>query len=332
MALSDSAKSTVGPAIGSTNPAVGYGLALLAAVAWATGGLAAKWLFTTPGAQTAEWVFQPLGLQVDPVLLSAARAMVAFLMLFSYVAVRRPRALKVHVRDLPFLAVFGVLGLALVHFSYFKTISLTSVAMAILLEYLAPIIVLVVSVIFLHEHFTWALPGAVLLSVSGCALVVGMLGSQALNVPPEGLAWGLASAVLFAGYTLMGKYASPRFSSWTLLTYGLGFASLFWAIYLGGLRPVIHLLSDPRGLAAVSFVALISTVIPFGAFLKALRYIEATKASITATIEPVIAGLVAWVLFAEKLTVLQLAGGVLVIGAIVLSQRQPRGGAMPPAN
>lgn len=310
--------------------AIGYGLAALAAAAWATGGLAAKWLFTARGPQTAGWPFQPLGLQVDPVLLSAARAMVAFLMLLAYVATRRRGALRVRLRDLPFLSAFGVLGLALVHFTYFKTISLTSVATAILLEYLAPIIVLAVSVAFLGERFTWSLPGAVLCSVSGCALVVGVLGGRAFHVPAQGLAWGLASAVFFAGYTLMGKYASPRFSSWTLLTYGLGFASLFWALYLRGIGPVARLLSDPKGLAAVGFVALVSTVIPFGAFLKALRYIDATKASITATLEPVLAGLAAWLLFAETLAPLQLLGGLLVILGIVLSQRTPRATAVPP--
>jgi drug/metabolite transporter (DMT)-like permease len=73
----------------------------------------------------------------------------------------------VRARDLPFLAVFGIFGLALVHFADFKTISLTGVATAILLEYLAPVVVLIFSVSLLREKLTWALPAAVLLSVSG---------------------------------------------------------------------------------------------------------------------------------------------------------------------
>ncbi|MBN2404348.1 MAG: EamA family transporter [Coriobacteriia bacterium] len=324
-------RKLVGPATGPHHARTGYALAVLAATAWATGGLSAKWLFSPVDATTAGWPFPPLGLEIDPLLLSAARAMLSFVMLLVYLLIRRRGALKIGVRDVPFLALFGVAGLALVHFSYFMTISLTGVATAILLEYLAPIIVLVFSVSFLKERLTWTLPGAVVLSIAGCALMVGVLGESGVAVPAEGLAWGLASAVFFAGYTLMGKYASTRYSSWTLLTYGLGFAALFWVIYLGGPGDVIVLLSDPKGLGAVSFVALVSTIIPFGAFLKALQYIEATKASVTSTLEPVVAGIVAWWILGEVLTPLQLLGGALVIGAIMLAQAPVRQrGVLPP--
>jgi len=171
----------------------------------------------------------------------------------------------------------------------------------------------------------------VLLSVSGCALMVGVVGGMGPVVSAQGLAWGLASAFFFAGYTLMGKYAATRYSSWTLLTYGLGAAALFWIIYLGGVGDIVRLLSDPKGLVAVTFIALVSTIIPFGAFLKALQYIEATKASVTSTLEPVIAAVVAWIVLGEALTGTQLLGGVLVICAILLAQKPVRQrGVIPP--
>jgi drug/metabolite transporter (DMT)-like permease len=288
-------------------------------------------MFTPPSAATQGWPFPPLGIDVDPVLLSAARATLAFMMLAGYLAVSRRRTLRISARDLPFLAFFGVFGLALVHATYFMAISLTNVATAILLEYLAPVIVLVVSVAFMRERLTLALPISVALSVAGCALMVGAF-SGSLVVSPAGLAWGLASAVAFAGYTLMGRWASTRYSSWTLLAYGLGFATLFWFAYLGGPGPVLRLLADWRALAAVSFVAFVSTVVPFGAFLKALRHIEATKASVTATLEPVIAGIAAWWAFSEKLAAAQLLGGALVIVGVVLSQLPGRNASeVPPA-
>ena len=308
----------------------GYALVVLAALCWAGGGLMAKWLFTEAGPATVGWLVAPLGLDVDPVLLSAARAAVSFAIVLVYLVWRRRELLVVRSRDLPFLAIFGVFGLALVHFAYFKTISLTGVATAILLEYLAPVVVLVVSVVVLGERLTWALPAAVAMSVTGCALMVGALGGGRLLVSGEGLAWGLASAVLFAGYALMGRYAARRFAPWTLLAYGLGAATVFWLVFMGGPGPVLGLLADARGFAAVAVLAVVSTVIPFGAFLKALHLIEATQASVTSTLEPVLAGLAAWFLFAEQLSVSQLAGGVLVIGAVVLSQvRSPVPPEMP---
>ncbi len=306
----------------------GYLLVLLAATCWASGGLMAKWLFTTPSVATASWPIPPLGITVEPTVLSGARALSAYLLLALWLVFRRREAFKITRSDLPFLAVFGVVGLAGVHFSYFMTISLTNVATAILLEYLAPIIVLVVSVLFLGHRFTWALPAGVALSVLGCAFVVGAIGGEGLVVSPAGVAWGLASAVFFAIYSLMGSVAAGRFTPYTVLVYGLGFASVFWLLLLGP-NAIFSIFSDGRTAAAVLFIAVVSTVVPFSAFLAALRYIPPTNATVTSTIEPLLAGIGAYLLFGEALTMSQLMGGVLVILAILVVQLPER--SMTPA-
>jgi len=310
--------------VASGRRAEGYALVLLAATCWAGGGLIAKWLFTAPGPLSADWPFPPLGIEVDPLALSASRAVVSAAIAFAYLLLRRRSALVIGGRDVPFLAAFGVFGLALVHFAYFKTISLAGVATAILLEYLAPVVVLVFSVAFLHERLTWSLPSAVALSVAGCALMVGVFGEQGVTIPREGLYWGLASAVFFAGYSLMGRYAASRFGPWTLLAYGLAAASVFWLVVLGGPARIVALLTDWRAFAAVLVLSVVSTLVPFGAFLKALHMIEATQASVTSTVEPVIAGVTAWFVFGEHLSALQLVGGALVVIAVVLSQVRTR--------
>jgi drug/metabolite transporter (DMT)-like permease len=267
-------------------------------------------------------LFVTTGAEVDPATLSGARAVLAALMLFAYLGAFRRRDLKIAARDLPFLAAFGVFGLAAVHFTYFATIRLTNVPTAILLEYLAPILVLGVSVALLGERLTWALPVGVALSVTGCALMVGAIGGDGLSISPAGLGWGLTSAVFFALYTVLGKYATSRFSPWTLLTYGLGFAALFWLVWLRGPAPIIAVLSEPTRFGAVTAMSLVSTIVPFGAFLTALHYIDATKASITATLEPVLAGVGTYLIPAlyAPLTVVQLAGGALVLSAVVVAQ------------
>ena len=289
----------------------GYLLAALAAACWATGGLMAKWLFLGTG------------YHVRPTELSGARAVIAFVMVLVYLVSFKRGDLRIAPRrDLPFLAAFGVFGLAMVHLTYFMAIERTNVPTAILLEYLAPILVLIVSVLFLGERFTWALPAGVSLSVAGCALVVGAIGGGGLKVSPSGIAWGLASAVFFAGYTVMGKYASRRFSPWTLLFYGLGAAAVFWLLVLGGPASMLRLLSDPTRLAIVTTMSFVSTVVPFSAFLHALKYIDATKASITATLEPVLAGVATLFIPAmyQSLSPLQLLGAALVLGAVVVVQ------------
>jgi drug/metabolite transporter (DMT)-like permease len=294
----------------TVHPSRGYLLAVLAAAGWAAGGLTAKWLFVTTGAE------------VDPATLSGARAVLSTIMLVGYLGLFRRRDLKVSVRQLPFLAMFGVLGLAAVHFTYFATIQLTSVPTAILLEYLAPILVLAVSVIALGERLTWALPVGVALSITGCALMVGAIGGGGLTISGAGLAWGLASAVFFALYTVLGKYAAPRYSPWTLLTYGLGAAAVFWLIWLGGPAPIVTLLADPTRFGAVAVMALVSTIVPFGAYLIALHHIDATKASITATLEPVLAGIGTYLIpvLYQPLSALQFLGGGFVLAAVVVAQ------------
>jgi drug/metabolite transporter (DMT)-like permease len=131
--------------------------------------------------------------------------------------------------------------------------------------------------------------------------------------------WGLASALFFAVYSLMGSVAVGRFSPYTTLLYGLGFAAAFWLIWLGP-RSVLSAFSDIDSAAAVLFVAVVGTVIPFSAFLSALHYIPPTNATVTSTIEPVLAGLGAYVLFGEALSPGQLVGGILVLAAIAVVQ------------
>lgn len=297
----------------------GYALALLAATCWATGGLTAKWLFTQPSATTASWPVPPLGIQIEPTVLAAGRACSAFVLLFVALAVGRRRDLAIERRDVPFFAVFGVVGLAMVHFTYFKTISLTGVATAILLEYLAPVLVLAVGVAFFGHRFTWALPVGVALSIAGCALVVGAVGGEGLVVSPEGIAWGLASAAFFATYSLMGTHAARHYSPYTTLVWGLGFASLFWLVVLGP-GAVLSTFADPKSAAAVLFMAVVSTIVPFAAFLTALAHIAPTNATVTSTVEPFLAAIGAFLLFGEAISAIQMMGGALVILAIVVVQ------------
>lgn len=301
----------------------GYGLALLAAACWATGGLTAKWLFTAAGPSTRDWPLPPLGISIDPMELSAGRALAAFGILAVYLAVRQAPLLRVRVGDLPFLAVFGVVGLAGVHFTYFKTISLTNVATAILLEYLAPVVVFGVGVLVLGHRFTWTLPAGVALSIAGCALVVGAIGGTGLLVSPGGVAWGLTSALFFAAYSLMGSVAVARFSPFTALVYGLGFASAFWLVALGPAR-VLGVFSEPDVAVSVLVMAVLSTIVPFGAFLAALRLIPPTNATVTSTVEPALAGIGAFALFGEALSVTQVVGGAMVLAAIAIVQLPER--------
>ena len=100
-------------------PVLGYGLALLAAACWGAGGLTAKWLFTSASPATAAWPVPPLGIAIQPTVLAGGRALSAFVILAVVLVLFRRQDLAIGLRDVPFLGVFGVAGLAMVHFTYF---------------------------------------------------------------------------------------------------------------------------------------------------------------------------------------------------------------------
>lgn len=299
----------------------GYLYAIGAACGWSTGGLISHILMTKPSAQTQSWLIKPFGVVIEPTTLSGARAVSAtlilglFLLLFS----RQTFKLNAPKKDLLFLIPFGALAMAGMHFSYFKAITMSNVTTAILLEYLAPIFTLIYGVFVLRHKVSWHMPLGVALSILGCAIVVGAFNPGGLIISSQGILWGLIAAFFFALYSTMGGRGSMRFSPFTLLFYGLLFAAVMWSIVLGP-ATILHAFSDVKSAIAIIVIACISTIIPFGLYLNALKYISPTHATIAAMVEPVVAALVSWVLFKDPITWSLGLGGAIVLGAITLIQ------------
>ena len=304
-------------------PALGYGLAVLAALGWATGGLLSKWLMTAPdpGGITAGWLVQPLGVALEPTVLAGARALASSLILGLALTIWRRKDLMLDrpARDLRFLVPFGAVGIAGVHYTYFMAISHGTVATAILLQYLAPVLTLLYAVAFRHERVRWQMPIGVALALTGAAVVVGAIGGGGLTVSPAGLTWGLLAAVWFGGYSVAGAEGGTRFHPYTLLFYSLVAAAVMWLLVIGP-RAVLAPFADQQVALAVILMAVVSTIVPFGAYLMALRHISPTHAAVTAMLEPVAAGFGAWVILGEPMTTSLIVGGAVVIGAIALIQ------------
>ena len=175
----------------------GYLMVVGAATAWGLNGTLAKFLF--------------IGGEVGPLFLTAVRATLAFPILAFPLLLWERRLLKIHLRDLPLLALVGI-GVALANFTYFYTISLTTVATAILLQYTAPILVAIFGAAFLKERLTPIVLAALALAVSGCFLMVKAYDPAVLRLNLPGLLSGLLSAFSFASYTLEQKsLRAPRF-------------------------------------------------------------------------------------------------------------------------
>jgi len=280
----------------------GYLYVTAAALLWATSGTAAKALFERG---------------LSPFELVQARVTVAAAVLGAAYGLFAPALLKIRARDLGYFLLLGGVAMAGVQFTYFFAISKIQVAAAILLEYLAPILIALYGVLFWQERMTVLKTLALALAVGGCFLVAGGYSLALLSMNRLGIAGGLAAAVCFAGYSLLGERGMHRYSPWTVLFYALAFAALTWHL----LYAPFHYLT--AGFAAVEwagivYIAFLGTIAPFGLFFLGINHIRATRASVTACLEPISAGVLAFFLLGERLEVPQVLGAALVVGAVAL--------------
>lgn len=282
----------------------GYLFAVAAAVLWGISGVVAKFLFHTG---------------VSPFELIKLRVTIAAVGLSVWLSIRNPDLFKIALRDIVYFALLGMIGMAGVQFTYLYAISKIHVAVAILLQYMAPPMIAMYAVLILKEKLTPRILLALVGALVGCYLVVGAFNFSLLSLNAAGILSGLLSAVAFAGYSIGGEYGMRRYAPWTVLCYALGFAALLWNLLI----PDLTAYTNPYGWqrwTAIGYIGIMGTLVPFGLYLEAVMRIRSTRASITATLEPVTAGVVAFVFIGEQMSWIQLLGGGIILLAIIWLQ------------
>lgn len=297
-------------------PALGYAMVLTAATLWALNGTVSKVIIQSGG--------------VTPERLTQVRATGAFLLLVAALLVWRRSTLSVSRRELPFLAVFGVCGLALVAWFYFVAIDRLEIAVALLIQYVAPVLVALYARYVLHEPVRRRIWAALALAIVGLSLLLQLWNGIELDT--IGLLASVGAAVTFALYILMADEGLKRRSTSSLLTYGFLFAALFWAIVQPWTSFPWHLVDDSVSLLGrlesielpvwllMGWMVVLGTIVPFGLLVAALRHIRPTRAGILAMFEPVAATVIAYAWLGEKLDPVQLVGAAVVLCGIVLAQ------------
>jgi drug/metabolite transporter (DMT)-like permease len=282
----------------------GYLCVATAAVMWASSGTAGRALIDA-GITPSELV---------QIRVTFSSAILAPIFLVSHRSL-----LKVRVQDLARLAVLGGVLMASVQITYFYAISKIQVMAAILLQYLAPVMVGAFSMAVWHERFTAAKALALVLAVGGCYLVVGGHNLDLFEMNRLGIVGGLASAVSFALYALLGERVMQRYRPWTVVFYALLFAAVTWQVVY---EPFAFLWASysPAQWAWLVYIVVVGTLLPYGLYFMGINHIRSTRALITATLEPISAGIMAWIFLGQTLEPAQLLGAVLVVSAIVVLQ------------
>lgn len=278
---------------------------ITAAFLWAIAAPLAKYLFN---------------FGIKPTDLVQARITYSFLLLVLIFLLFQRSAFKIDLKDLPYLIVLGIVGLALVQFTYFYTISKIDVGVAIALQYTAPSMIVVYSGLFLRKPISANTLLAIFLALIGCYFVVGAYEISFEQLNWEGILGGLASAVTFAFYTLFSKKGLDKYNSWTVFLYALLFATLFWNI----IHPPLVLVGkgyDWSIWGLIFTVAFVGTLLPFALFFMALKKLDAVRVTVTSTLEPIFATILAFLMIGEQLTVAQASGGLFIIISVVLMAR-----------
>lgn len=256
---------------------------------------------------------------VDLLTLVQMRSTLSFVVLFVFLSIFKREYLKVPKRDVLRFTLLGVIGIAGSNFTYYFTLNEINVATAIIMQYTAPVLVVLYGVLSRSERITPVKLSAMFLSLLGCAFVVRIFEVQFLNLSKIGLLSGVASALCWAFFNVYGKKVGQRYNVWGSLTFSLMFAGIFWLMF----NPPWKILNSDFSLSdwIVFFIfAMISVLIPYFFYFTGLKFIQPSSAIITSTLEPVVAIISAWVIVEEKLSLIQLIGAIFVISAVALLQ------------
>ncbi len=224
-------------------------------------------------------------------------------------------------KDLRYFVGTGIISFSFFSWAYMKAVNLTSLGVAAVLLYTAPTFVMLFSILLFGEKMTKTKGIVLAMTFLGCILVTGLL-EGGMTFTWQGIVIGLAAGVGYALYSIFGTYAiKAGYGSLTISLYTFLLATIVMSFLVEPVAVVTKITEMGQWPLAVSF-ALLTTVVPYLTYTKGLSGLPASKASVTATIEPVVAAILGIVVFHESVSMLKLTGIVLVLSSVVVMSRQ----------
>ena len=257
----------------------------------------------------------------DPVTVLAVRFAIAGACLVVLLRLRGERLPRG--RPLVALALLGGVGYVTQSLTYFFALTMASATLVSLLLYVYPAIVTIVAAVFLHERLSPLKIGAVGIVLVGTAMTIGPLGGGR----PLGIVLALISALAYATYILVSAQVVPHVGALPATTVVVLAATTTLAAITAVRGPNVP--EDPIGWLAILGLALVSTVLAIGTFFAGVSRIGPSEASIVSTFEPVVTVVLAAAVLGEKVSPLQLLGGMLIIAAVIVLARAGRRPLVP---
>ena len=278
---------------------------------------------------------------IPAVLLAFWRDLLVALTLLLALVVLRPALLRPGRRHLGYLAVYGIL-LAVFNALWTLSVALNGASVATVLVYSSTAFTAVLAWRFLRERLDWAKGLAVIVCIAGCALVVEAYDPAVWETNLFGILAGLAAGLGYAVYTMLGRRSSQLgLNPWTTLLYTFGFASIALLIFnllpgelipgaARGTGELLWLGDSLAGWGILLLLAAVPTLGGFGLYNVSLVHLESSVANLVLTTEPIFTVLIAYFLLGERLSLAQIAGGLMILAGVVLLRQHEPGSSKPP--
>ena len=266
---------------------------------------------------------------IEPLILSQTRATFSLLVLLALLGSKGWQRIKLPARDLAYCFLLGTVGVAVSNYFYYVAIQRTNVATAIIVQYTAPVWVLLYVVARGQQKLSLQKVAGVAMAVTGIALVINLFSRSAtLRLDAYGLGAALLASFSFAFYNVAGHRILARYDRWRVLVWTLAAASAFWLVVNPPWKVVAVHYAPAQWLFLFVF-SMISVLGAFSLYFLGLQHLEPTRAIVASCLEPVFSILLAAMLLDEGLRPVQTVGIIFVLAAIVIVQRRSLGSEEP---
>ena len=292
----------------------GYVIAIIGITLWSTTGVFIGYLVTN--------------YKMPALLLAFWRNVLVCAALFPGLFIIRRSLLRIRVSQIRFYAFYGLI-LALFNSIWVLSVKANGAAIATVLAYSSAGFTAILALWLFREKLELAKITAVILSLTGCVMVSNAYSGEMWKLNPLAASTGLLSGLLFAAYTLIGKEASRRnLNSWTSMLYSFAFASIFTMIFnlipalpgaAGSYQALFPNLSI-NGWLLLIILSFVPTIFGFGLYNTSMNYLPASITNLLATLEPMMTAVEAYLFLDERMTMVQITGGLIILSAVLIVQ------------
>ena len=264
--------------------------------------------------------------------LAQVRAIGSFVLLFFVIFMKSRKSLSATRGEIPTLLLYGVFGFAMVQLGYLISIGRNiPLGLVLIIEFTAPIWIVLWIKFVRKGRVAKDMWGAIALSLIGLVLVAKVWEGFAFDL--IGTLGALSAAIALAVYFLMSETQAKKRSAQAMIVWGLGVTGIFWSIFLPIWTFPTQIFTAEINLQGrfaeyiapgwllIAYVIIFGTLVPYLFVVNGIRRLSASTSSVIGMLEPVIAGVFAWIWLSQSWSAIQLAGGAIVLIGIYIADR-----------